>query len=386
VPGWLILARAGTVLTAEGVCYVRDYLNGSTANSGNHWVEIEVWGTRTVVYVGSHYEKDLTSGQVTKYYYFAGQRVAMNKGGVVYYLVTDHLGSASLALDSSGAKVSEMRYRAYGEMRYSGPPTGTQTDYRFTGQRQLAGVGLYNMGARWYDAYLARWLSPDTLVPDPADMELNEDQAYHEPYSPYWDCYANPATPGCQVTPQQELETFAFVTTGLFTTGLGEIIFSDLAAIPAIQFIGARLFKSSAEEVAESQMTGRPVDPVNIALDAATEFLDEARMAASQEGAFSIFDWSGYPGSQRPKGPFRLLTGDEYSEARSLANEANRAIHAADPSLKGLSIHELQPVKFGGSPTDPANKIYLTPQEHAKYTSWWNNFQRGLTVQEDKSK
>jgi YD repeat-containing protein len=65
--------------TARSVRYVRDYLNGSTSNAGNHWVEIEVWGARTTVQVGAHYEKDVTGGQVTKYYFFGTQRVAMNK-------------------------------------------------------------------------------------------------------------------------------------------------------------------------------------------------------------------------------------------------------------------------------------------------------------------
>ena len=50
---------------ARSVRYVRDYLNGSTANAGNHWVEIEVWGARTVVYAGPHYEVDL-GGEVDR--------------------------------------------------------------------------------------------------------------------------------------------------------------------------------------------------------------------------------------------------------------------------------------------------------------------------------
>ena len=33
-----------TTFAQQGVRYVRDYLNGSTSNTGNHWVEIEVWG------------------------------------------------------------------------------------------------------------------------------------------------------------------------------------------------------------------------------------------------------------------------------------------------------------------------------------------------------
>ena len=41
------------------------------------------------------------------------------------------------------------------------------------------------------------------------------------------------------------------------------------------------------------------------------------------------------------------------------------------PHLKGLQIHEVHPVKFGGSPTDPANKIYLSPTAHSQYTNFF---------------
>ena len=63
----------------------------------------------------------------------------------------------------------------------------------------------------------------------------------------------------------------------------------------------------------------------------------------------SITDFSGYPeGLPKPGGPFRLLEGSEYDAARSAANQANRAMHAADQTLEGLQLHEIQPVKFGG--------------------------------------
>jgi len=73
-----------------------------------------------------------------------------------------------------------------------------------------------------------------------------------------------------------------------------------------------------------------------------------------------------------------LLKGSEYKEARDAANKANRAIHASDPSLKGLQMHEIQPVKFGGNPTDVANKIPLTPAEHMEATTWWRRIQKQL--------
>ncbi len=45
----------------------------------------------------------------------------------------------------------------------------TDRRYRYTGQRQEEGLGLYRMGARWYDPALSRWLSADTLVPGAAE-------------------------------------------------------------------------------------------------------------------------------------------------------------------------------------------------------------------------
>ena len=46
VSGEYAETAAGRTYTfaSRSVRYVRDYLNGSTSNSGNHWVEIEVWG------------------------------------------------------------------------------------------------------------------------------------------------------------------------------------------------------------------------------------------------------------------------------------------------------------------------------------------------------
>jgi RHS repeat-associated protein len=100
---------------------------------------------------------------------------------------------------------------------------------------------------------------------------------------------------------------------------------------------------------------------------------------AHQEGSFSISDWSGYPqGIPRPTGTVRLIAGEEYNGARAAANQANRAMHKADASLAGQQIHEIKPVKFSGSPTDPANKIPLTPQQHQPVSTWWNRLQRAV--------
>jgi RHS repeat-associated protein len=110
---------------------------------------------------------------VTKYYYFGAQRVAMWQEDQVYYLHGDHLGSTSLTTDENGAVFAETRYLPYGEQRW--PAVDAQpTDFTFTGQRVERGFGLMDYRARFYDPRLGRFVSADTVVPEPgAPIDLN---------------------------------------------------------------------------------------------------------------------------------------------------------------------------------------------------------------------
>lgn len=47
---------------------------------------------------------------------------------------------------------------------------GSNTDKRFTGQR-LHQTGLYYYNARYYDAAIGRFISPDTVVPEPMNPQ-----------------------------------------------------------------------------------------------------------------------------------------------------------------------------------------------------------------------
>jgi uncharacterized protein len=81
------------------------------------------------------------------YYPAAG---ALRVDGTLYYVLKDHLDSASVVTDSSGNTVGEQRYYPFGEMRLS---TGAMlTDKLFTGQREMAGLGIYHFGARFREA------------------------------------------------------------------------------------------------------------------------------------------------------------------------------------------------------------------------------------------
>jgi RHS repeat-associated protein len=99
---------------------------------------------------------------VTKYYYLAGQRVAMRQGSALTYLYGDHLGSTSLIANAAGAVMAETRYQPYGQVYWQWG--ATQTDFTFTGQR-MDGFGLMDYNARYYSSTLGRFVSPDTIIP-----------------------------------------------------------------------------------------------------------------------------------------------------------------------------------------------------------------------------
>ncbi|MCB9431195.1 MAG: RHS repeat-associated core domain-containing protein [Ardenticatenaceae bacterium] len=75
---------------------------------------------------------------------------------------------------SGGAFVagSWARYRPYGSYRTT--PTQTLTDRDFTGQRENRELGLIYYQARFYHPSIGRFISPDTIVPDPVNpQQLN---------------------------------------------------------------------------------------------------------------------------------------------------------------------------------------------------------------------
>ena len=93
----------------------------------------------------------------------------------VFYLLRDHLGSASVTVkEDSGAltKYAELRYKPWGEDRPASEAfneTQSPSERRFTGQRAQDELGLYYYQARWYDPALGRFVQPDSIEPDPGN-------------------------------------------------------------------------------------------------------------------------------------------------------------------------------------------------------------------------
>jgi RHS repeat-associated protein len=131
-------------------------------------------GAVTTVYIGGSVEVQIsgTLRLTTTYYFFGGARIAMRVGANVTFLHGDRLGSASLATDAAGTVLSQERYYVWGSASMM---SGTmQTDFQWQNQRRLdetqAGK-LYDFNARFFTPVTGRFISPDSIVPNPADPQ-----------------------------------------------------------------------------------------------------------------------------------------------------------------------------------------------------------------------
>ncbi|OGO38937.1 MAG: hypothetical protein A2W35_16970 [Chloroflexi bacterium RBG_16_57_11] len=125
---------------------------------------LAVEGGTTTVFIGDYFEWTGTVANAVRYYYAGTTRLARRYGsGNISWLLGDHLGSTSVAYD--GTNDLHQGYKPWGETRFGSLPT----QYQYTGQFNQQSIGLYYYGARWYDPYLNRWTSPDSIIPDPYD-------------------------------------------------------------------------------------------------------------------------------------------------------------------------------------------------------------------------
>jgi RHS repeat-associated protein len=118
-----------------------------------------------------------TGNEVWRVYYYAGaQMIAMRvltgtTGNTLYYLHSDHLGSTSLTTDINGAVLARQYYYPYGGVR-PGPNNALPTDRTFTGHYTETGLGsLMYFRARYFSPLIGRFLSADSIVPEPGNPQ-----------------------------------------------------------------------------------------------------------------------------------------------------------------------------------------------------------------------
>ena len=134
--------------------------------------------------MGKLYQKRIEGGNTIeeKTYFNGAQAVAMRKNGTLYWLVGDHLGSTNLTASADGTLYSEIRYSAYGEVRFDNGTTPTK--FQYTGQlSQMDETGLYYYVARFYDPVISHFTQADSIIPDPYSS-ISWDRYAYSKYAP----------------------------------------------------------------------------------------------------------------------------------------------------------------------------------------------------------
>jgi RHS repeat-associated protein len=103
----------------------------------------------------------------------------------LFYLHTDHLGSVTAMTDENGELVDDSvsRFYPFGAYRNEAPATNPDvSDRGFTGHKMnnTGGndLGLVYMNARFYASELRRFISADTIVPDPGNPQAFNRYSY----------------------------------------------------------------------------------------------------------------------------------------------------------------------------------------------------------------
>ncbi len=147
--------RPVKIITADGI--IIDYIY----DHEGHRVKKIVDGAETV-YIGDLYE--ITPTETIKHIHAGDKRIA-SIGSVTgrKYIHTDHLGSTSVITDENGNKIQETSYTPFGSIWKT---DSSLTDKLYTGHRHDS-TGLIYAKARYYDPISARFITPDTLIPEP---------------------------------------------------------------------------------------------------------------------------------------------------------------------------------------------------------------------------
>ena len=94
----------------------------------------------------------------------ADRPLAMDVGGELIWLLSDHIGSVREQVDNSGQVLASFSYDAFGR-QLSGPAASLDDPVRYTGREfdLPGGVGYYRL--RLYDPAIGRFLSEDSIEP-----------------------------------------------------------------------------------------------------------------------------------------------------------------------------------------------------------------------------
>ncbi|MGH9554489.1 MAG: RHS repeat domain-containing protein [Terriglobales bacterium] len=108
-------------------------------------------------------ETDLAGNNPVEFIYFAGLRVALrDAAGGVYFIFADHLGSARVLTNATGAPCRDVDFFPFGGEKIT-LNTCPLLNYKFATHERDPETGLDYAIFRYYNSRLGRFMSPDLL-------------------------------------------------------------------------------------------------------------------------------------------------------------------------------------------------------------------------------
>ena len=321
--------------------------------------------------------------------------VAMDNGTDLVYFANDHLSSASLVMDASGTLLSENRYMPFGEVRdISGATNITETDFGYTGQRNLASMGLMDYNARFYSPTLGRFIQPDSFVPNPINPQLWNRYSY---------AYNNPII---YIDPDGN---FAFIplliASAIIVTGW--LVFAPPAYAPSADEAKVEAQKEQAESLPQTKIArwidDHPLEYVAIvtfsvhlgyeAVGTLLEWLESQNEPQDDEIDLPVNDRDEpYPQVPDPRNPGenvpfpddaeyipdeedRVPRSSNYKDKYQKWWEEDQGNPVPDGGWDDYKIHHEKPLSHGGN-NDVENLVHLRDPDHNRFTQWWRWYQR----------
>jgi RHS repeat-associated protein len=307
------------------------------------------------------------------------------------FIYSNHLQSASLELDETGAVISYEEYHPYGTTAYQATNSAINAvakRYRFTGKERDEESGLNYHGARYYIPWLCRWaaVDPYVLLSKSNLTELASQTVYDQSASSYEYCYASPIgfvdSDGKQPHPKFELKlpeiyeggslpnfTFEQKTTSgerfrSFLKGVIKGAVITVAVIAIIAATGGLGLTAIAAGMTYAAIGIGAVATVKLGIEAAT---GKDLLTGEKVGALRRFNMAGelvggMAGAAKVEGTaFRggKLTLPEAEKPSRLMNYENYGSESLDiPSMQEQAFEVGKP------------SIYETPKITVKHIEW----------------
>lgn len=120
----------------------------------------KIAGDQVTLY-SENFEKNLSSGQIIKYYPLGSKRVALKKDTNLYYIIPDHHGSVSMTTGLDGGITSTRKYYPFGQERTTNTLDSTRS---YIGEIKDEETSLYFFNTRYYNPQTGTFVSADSIT------------------------------------------------------------------------------------------------------------------------------------------------------------------------------------------------------------------------------